>query len=440
MSILFTRAFGIVRSINSPTNSSVETLPARPVPPAAPAATAPPEVRVWTSPLVARVRKRLTLIPDEIRESRPVALAAVVIAGVFVLDLAMPSLTVPYCLYSVPVLITLWSPRREHTVLVASFCTALLAIGALTLPPKFDPWIMSCNRLIGVVAVWLPAGLGLLFKRREMRREVELRELDSRLQRRTNELTTINEEMRKEITERQRAEDSLRQLSGHLLHLQDTERRRIARELHDTTGQNLAAIALNLSRLEKLTTKMDSKVLDILADTVGMAEQCSRELRTISYLLHPPLLEEAGLVSAIRWYADGVASRTRMQITVDVAPEFRRLPLDIETTLFRIIQESLTNITRHAASPTARIRIVRGSGEVVLEVKDEGKGIPPEKLQKVGGNISGLGVGLAGIWERVRQFNGGLEVNSNSQGTTVTVVVPFHEETYEQTTKNPDSR
>ncbi len=373
------------------------------------------------------------------------ALAALVIAVVFVLDLALPSLLVPYSLYFVPVMITLWSPRREHTVLVASLCTALIAIGVLALPPRLDPWIVGFNRLIGVTLIWVAALVGLLLKGRETKFHEALRELDVRLQRRTNELTAINEELRKEIADRQRAEDSLRQLSGHLLHLQDTERRRIARELHDTTAQSLAAIALNLSRIEKLSTQMAPKVLDILAETVGMAEQCSRELRTISYLLHPPLLEEAGLVSAVRWYADGVSSRTRIQITVDVAPEFRRLPSDIETTLFRIIQESLTNITRHSGSPTARIRILRGSGEVVLEVKDEGKGIPPEKLQKVGGNVSGLGVGLAGIWERVRQFNGGLEVNSNSQGTTVTVVVPFHEESHEQTpdqtpdqTKNPD--
>ena len=375
------------------------------------------------------------------------ALAALVIAVVFVLDLALPSLLVPYSLYFVPVMITLWSPRREHTVLVASLCTALIAIGVLALPPRLDPWIVGFNRLIGVTLIWVAALVGLLLKGREAKFHEALRELEGRLQRRTNELTTINEELRKEIADRQRAEDSLRQLSGHLLHLQDTERRRIARELHDTTAQSLAAIALNLSRIEKLSTQMAPKVLDILAETVGMAEQCSRELRTISYLLHPPLLEEAGLVSAVRWYADGVSSRTRIQITVDVAPEFRRLPSDIETTLFRIIQESLTNITRHSGSPTARIRILRGSGEVVLEVKDEGKGIPPEKLQKVGGNVSGLGVGLAGIWERVRQFNGGLEVNSNSQGTTVTVVVPFHEESHEQTpdqtpdqTKNPDRR
>lgn len=401
--------------------------------------------RGWLAALGARVARRLAGVPAEIRESRPVALAALLIAVVFVLDLALPSMLAPYCLYFVPVMVTLWSPRREHTVLVASLCTALIAIGVLTLPPRLDPWIVGFNRLIGVTLIWVAALVGLLLKGRETKFHEALRELDGRLQRRTNELTAINEELRKEIADRQRAEDSLRQLSGHLLHLQDTERRRIARELHDTTAQSLAAIALNLSRIEKLSTQMAPKVLDILAETVGMAEQCSRELRTISYLLHPPLLEEAGLVSAVRWYADGVSSRTRIQITVDVAPEFRRLPSDIETTLFRIIQESLTNITRHSGSPTARIRIVRGSGEVVLEVKDEGKGIPPEKLQKVGGNVSGLGVGLAGIWERVRQFNGGLEVNSNSQGTTVTVVVPFHEESHEQTpdqtpdqTKNPD--
>ncbi len=399
------------------------------------AAVVRPRVADWAG----RVRRRLALVPAEINESRPVALAAVVIGVVFVLDLAMPSLTVPFALYPVPVWMTLWSPRRGHTLLVASLCTAVIAVGVLALPPRMDPWILGCNRIIAVAAVWLAAALGLWFKRREGRLQKSLQELDGRLHRRANELSAINEELRKEIGDRQRAEDSLRQLSGHLLHLQDTERRRIARELHDTTAQSLAAIALNLSRLEKLSGKMDAKVMDILGETVGMAEQCSRELRTISYLLHPPLLEEAGLVSAVRWYADGVSSRTKIQITVDVAPEFRRLPPDIETTLFRIIQESLTNITRHSGSPTARIRVLRGSGEVVLEVKDEGKGIPPEKLQKVNGNISGLGVGLAGIWERVRQFNGGLEVNSNAQGTTITVVVPFQEETHEQT-KNPDSR
>jgi signal transduction histidine kinase len=390
--------------------------------------------------IVRSARRQAASLHDEIRDSRPVALAAMAIGGVFVLDLMLPSALVPYCLYSVPVLISFWSPRREHTLLVANCCTALVAIGVVALPPKVDRWTVISNRFFGLCVIWSVTLIGLLLRRRDGKVHEDLREMDTQLQRRTNELTIANEDMRKEIADRQRAEDSLRQLSGHLLHLQDTERRRIARELHDTTGQSLAAIALNLSRIEKLGgAKLDTKALDILAETVSIAEQCSRELRTISYLLHPPLLEEAGLVSAVRWYADGVSQRARIQISVDVAPDFRRLPPDVETTLFRILQESLTNITRHSGSPTARIRILRGSGEVVLEVKDEGKGIPPEKLQKVNGNVSGLGVGLAGIWERVRQFNGELDVNSNSQGTTITVVVPFQEESHEQI-ENPDRR
>ncbi len=228
-----------------------------------------------------------------------------------------------------------------------------------------------------------------------------------------------------DITERKRAEESLRQLSGRLLHLQDQERRGIARELHDSTGQSLAALAMNLSRLQEMAFKFDSETQKIVSDSLALAEQCSREVRTLSYLLHPPLLDELGLAAALRWYVDGFRGRSGIRVDLDLPPELGRLTPDIETTLFRIVQESLTNVHRHSESPTARIRILKGPQEVRLEVKDEGRGLSPGPLERAGVGIMALGVGIAGMGERVRQLGGWLDIESGKRGTTVRAVLPL---------------
>ena len=348
--------------------------------------------------------------------------------GVFIVDLRTPvGLAVPI-FYIVPVLVSLWSPRRNHTVVVAYASIALTVLAYIYSPPSLEPRMEAANRLIGLLTVLAGAALGLLRREEESKQHAAYEALETRLKESNTELIQANKTLKAEVTERKAVEEALRQLSNHLLHLQDDERRRIARELHDTTAQSLAAIAVNLVRVEKLSQGIPTKATALIADSAALADQCSREIRTLSYLLHPPMLEEAGLSAALSWYANGFSQRSGVQVTVDV-PAMERLANDLEMTLFRIVQESLTNISRHSGSKTASIRIQRNRGEVLLEIKDEGKGIPPEKLERVNGNVFGLGVGVAGIWERVRQLGGDLEINSNSRGTIVSVVLPLPEET-----------
>jgi len=330
--------------------------------------------------------------------------------------------------YVVPVLLALWSQNNQHAIYLAYAATGLSVVGFMRSPLGGAHEGEMANRLLSIAMVWLAAALSLQRWRREKTLERAFSDMERRVRTRSDELTRVNASLETEIADRKQKEELLRQLSGHLMSAQDQERRRIARELHDNSGQTLAAIAGNLSRIENLLPDSAPKVKNLVADTAAMAEQTSREIRTISYLLHPPLLEEAGLTAAIGWLANGFTQRSGIKTEVDMPPELERLPSDIEVTLFRIVQETLTNVARHSGSKTAFIKLTRQPGEIILSVRDEGKGIPPEKLEKVHGNVSALGVGVAGVWERVRQFGGALDINSNSHGTTVMVVVPLTEE------------
>lgn len=330
--------------------------------------------------------------------------------------------------YVVPVLLALWSQNNQHAIYLAYAATGLSVVGFMRSPLGGAHEGEMANRLLSIAMVWLAAALSLQRWRREKTLERAFSDMERRVRTRSDELTRVNASLETEIADRKQKEELLRQLSGHLMSAQDQERRRIARELHDNSGQTLAAIAVNLSRIENLLPDSAPKVKNLVADTAAMAEQTSREIRTISYLLHPPLLEEAGLTAAIGWLANGFTQRSGIKTEVDMPPELERLPSDIEVTLFRIVQETLTNVARHSGSKTAFIKLTRQPGEIILSVRDEGKGIPPEKLEKVHGNVSALGVGVAGVWERVRQFGGALDINSNSHGTTVMVVVPLTEE------------
>jgi PAS domain S-box-containing protein len=225
-----------------------------------------------------------------------------------------------------------------------------------------------------------------------------------------------------DATERMQMEEALRQLSGRLLQVQDEERRRLARVLHDTAAQDLAGLAMNLNLVERSAGALDPTAREALSESISMAEQCSREVRTLSYLLHPPMLDELGLASAVRWYAEGFAQRSGIHVDVDVSPKLGRLPYEVELMLFRIVQESLTNIHRHSGSLTAKIGIVRNPTEIILEVKDQGRGLLQGALPEVSGSVEALGVGIAGMRERMRQLGGHLDIDSGSQGTTVRAI------------------
>ena len=239
----------------------------------------------------------------------------------------------------------------------------------------------------------------------------------------------------RDITERRRAEDEVRQLSGHLLRSQDEERLRIGRELHDSTGQELAAVAMNLGLVQQRNAGRDVTADNLLADSQAIIEQCQRELRTLSYRLHPPVLDELGLAGAVHEYADGFTQRSGIKVTTDAGPALERLPAETERALFRMVQESLANVHRHSGSATAAIRIAREGANVTLEVADQGHGLHIRD----DGTVAQVGVGLAGMRERVRQLGGRFEVESSSRGTTVRAIVPVEAGTDEDPT-NPDCR
>jgi len=216
--------------------------------------------------------------------------------------------------------------------------------------------------------------------------------------------------------------ESLRKLSAHLVESQDIERRRVARELHDTTAQQLAALGMNLSVIEKLVGDKSAKVARLLVDSQTLVEQATQEIRTTTYLLHPPLLEAAGLAGAIQDYADGFSRRSGLKIEVVVPAEFERLPRDVELALFRVVQEGLANVRRHSRSATATIMLEKSNGLVRLEVRDAGTGIPEEKLARMKNQTGELGVGIAGMQERLHQLGGQLDIESNASGTVVRAI------------------
>jgi len=203
---------------------------------------------------------------------------------------------------------------------------------------------------------------------------------------------------------------------------QDDERRRIATMLHETTAQDLAALKMLLARLNRTADRLSESEQNALTESISLAEQSMTGIRTVSYLLHPPFLDEAGLLSALRWYAGGFAERSRIQVDLDLPESLERLPLDTETVLFRIVQESLTNIHRHAGSETARIRLRRDAETLLLEIEDRGQGIPDALLKHITSSGSGVGVGIAGMHERIEELGGRLEVTSSQHGKTGTTV------------------
>jgi PAS domain S-box-containing protein len=220
----------------------------------------------------------------------------------------------------------------------------------------------------------------------------------------------------------QRKEESLRRLSGRLLQLQDEERRRMARDLHDTTGQKLALLSVNLDVLDRVAAELPPRSREAIVESRTVVKEVLEEIRTLSYLLHPPLLDEMGLASATRWYVEGFVRRSNIQVDLNLSPELSRLPQELEITLFRILQESLTNVHRHSGSSTASVSIVVEGGIATMEVKDRGCRGDRQFLTSNGGGS--LGVGIRGMRERVRQLGGGLEIQSGSEGTTVKAKLP----------------
>ena len=272
--------------------------------------------------------------------------------------------------------------------------------------------------------VELLATVKALLRMRQAQRESRLQATEAEIARR--ELQDANARLESRVrlrtAELERERREVQDLSSQLLQAQDEERRRISRELHDSTGQLLAALTMNLARLKSEQTWANPEADALIDDTTSMVDEMTRQLRTMSYLLHPPMLDEAGLVSALNWYVSGFASRSSVQVTIDCT-DLGRLPGELEITLFRLIQESLTNIHRHSGSKTALIRIRRNDASVDIEVIDQGRGF---NLSSPGGNVSPrYGVGIPGMKERVRRFGGTFDISSGAGGTTVKARLPI---------------
>jgi signal transduction histidine kinase len=230
--------------------------------------------------------------------------------------------------------------------------------------------------------------------------------------------TVPHPEINSDKSEEKSAEAKLRELSIRLIAVQDQERRRIARELHDCTGQTIAVLMMNLDRLAKLG-QLSPEQAALVSESVALVEAMRIQVRTISYLLHPPMLDEVSLVSALRGLVEGFSDRSGIEARLQIDDDFSRLPSEMEISIYRIVQECLTNIHRHSGSPTARIRVERQATEIEIEVQDDGKGMPIEE------KTNRAGVGLGGMRERARQLGGTLEIKSNGNGTTVIARLPF---------------
>jgi signal transduction histidine kinase len=279
-------------------------------------------------------------------------------------------------------------------------------------------------RLMTALSEFTSCGLHLLESieaeraaRKEREHEIEARKRTEMLLRQTQS------EMEAVIDDRT---SQLRQLSARVISLQDEERRRIARELHDSAGQYLAAIEMNLSGL-KQSAHLEESLGRQVSDTLELANRCTSEIRTISYLLHPPLLDEMGLASALGWYVEGFSERSGIRVELDVPRSLGRLPRETETVLFRVVQQTLANIHRHSGSHVAKIRMEADAESVMVEICDEGRGIEPETLKGFDAGKRLIGVGIAGMRERVRVMGGHFSIRSGKDGTSIEVRLPLAE-------------
>lgn len=234
----------------------------------------------------------------------------------------------------------------------------------------------------------------------------------------------LEQKVRERTADLNQANESLRELSSRLQQMRDEEHRQIARELHDSVGQLLAGVGMNLAVVQRQANQLDPDGARALSDNATLIEQISREIRTISHLLHPPLLDAAGLASALRWYVDGFSQRSKIAVELEIPQEFGRLSNETEIAIFRMVQECLTNIHRHSGSNAATIRVLEEDHKLLVEVTDTGKGIPLEKQSEL--SSSGrTGVGFRGMRERIRQLGGTLAIRSDGAGTVVAATVPL---------------
>ena len=306
----------------------------------------------------------------------------------------------------------------DGTPFPASECPALKAFQkGIELRDQEDVFIRKDGSFFPVIYSASPlnqegkvAGIVVCF-RDDSKRKVLMQTLEERIAERTQQL--------------ERATQQLRELSLRLMQTQDEERRRIARELHDGVGQLLAAMSMNISLIDGDRAKLGPEALKAVEANLKLIEDAGQEIRTMSHLLHPPLLDEVGLDSALRWYVDGFAERSKISVDLQLSPGFSNgLPRDFALSLFRIVQECLTNIHRHSGSLSAFVAVERSADAITLTVNDQGRGMAPDLQARIATGESS-GVGFRGMRERIRQFGGRLEVSSDENGTRILAVLPF---------------
>ncbi len=255
-------------------------------------------------------------------------------------------------------------------------------------------------------------------RQREERARALAEKLDMEVRARTKELEQRNTEIEEQTEE-------LRRLSTCLMQSQDDERRRIARELHDSAGQYLVALGMSLEAARRSAGELPPKAREKLDEASEIVTRCSSEIRTLSHLLHPPLLEELGLASAIEWYVEGFAARSRVKVELQIPQKLKRLDEPVELALFRVLQECLTNIHRHSGSDWAMVQVKADSRQVSLEICDRGKGIAKPSYDSPSAPRKRLGVGINGMRERLKDLGGTLEINSTDHGTTARATIPL---------------
>jgi signal transduction histidine kinase len=265
--------------------------------------------------------------------------------------------------------------------------------------------------------------LGETNRRKQLKLNESHENLEQRVMERTSDLSDTLATLASEVQVRERAEEELRNLSVRLMQVQDEERRRIARDLHDSAGQSLAAIKMSLASLRAIGDAVPN-FQQFVDDLDALSDEALREIRTTSYLLHPPLLDEAGFASAAQWFVEGFSKRSGIHVQFGVSDDIGRLSGNVDLVLFRVLQEALTNVHRHSRCSAVGIGLTLEAREIVLQVSDNGRGFSEERLQSFRESKGNAGVGLAGMRERVRELGGRLEIQSDSSGTRLQARVP----------------
>lgn len=374
---------------------------------------------LWSSQSrpIASIRRRRII-------DQSFALLSLLMVGALVFGAFLTHAAQDYSLQFICIPFVVWAafefPPREIALVVLTF--SVVALGSVLHTAR---GILIPNESLLLIQIFLSvvAMTGLLVSvavSERNRNEEKLANAKSELEEHVLERT---HELEDRIAKQEHAEQALRDLSWRLLRAQDHERRRIARELHDSTGQSLAALTMMLSRMQERAGG-DSELSRQLNESEQITRSLSDELRTTSYLLHPPLLDEMGLQSSLQWYIEGFKERSNIAVSLHLPKSSKRLPADLELMVFRVVQECLTNVHRHSSSPSATISLSNSNDKLTLEIRDQGKGMDADRLAAVMG--SGIvGFGLRGMRERVKGFGGELELFSDAQGTLVRATIPI---------------